>query len=1247
VTTPRPDPASLDLRTPLPPGLSVVEASAGTGKTFTLTALAVRALVVDGLGCEQLLVMTFTRAAAAELRARIRSGLREALDLLRVHASADGTVREGRGRTGDPRGDGSEHEQALPEWLDAIRRTGPDPAGPLLTASEAAVRAATAARALATLDRATIATLHGFCQASLAQLGLRGTGSDRRLNPDTDRLRRDIVRDRLLAELADDPDGLSYAGRDGLESPGQVETRIAELVRTALASSAVVLPAGRSDLPLADANARLVASIVDAMRRRLDAEGELSFDELVLRLHELLEDAHAGPVAARRLRARSRLVMIDEMQDTDVLQWSVIRRAFLDAPDVLGPMSDVVIVGDPKQSIYRFRGADIHAYLAAAREAGPRSHSLAVNWRSSAPLLGGLEVLLGGATFGDPSIAFRPVEARPAAAPRLDGVDAPIELRHLRIASGVELSTRGLPEADAAREVIRADLCARVVELLATGRITDPEAPVAQRDVEGRRALGPGDLAVLVRSNREAATIVEALVAVGVPAVQPKGGDVFGTEALRQWRVLLAALADPVDPDRVRALLLTWFTAAGIAAVDDEILLDALRERCLTWRDLLGTAGVLPLLAALRADPEVAGALAAAGERGITDLEHLAELTHVACGGRGVPAAVAMRTLEDLSLAHDLGDEDGDDPAVRRIDSDGRAVQVMTFHRAKGLEFPVVLLPDSFRQVTNKKPWSFRSGGRRVVDAASGQAWRPQPDPASPFTDEDGLTHATKASREARSKEEILGDEARLLYVALTRAQEHLVVWWAPTQGADSAKLSQLLLAPRDDDGLLGPSAAAPALKDITDESIASALTGLVRSADEHAASMAGVVGPLLRVSEVPVARVVVPHHRHDVAEEVELAVARLARPIAEHDVWRWSFTGLLRGTDPLRHPAAGDGHGSGFGDGPGGDGTDPDAGDADPSLPRGGSDEPEPVAFDDELVLPDGSVGDATTGPVAGDPLGDLVDLPGGTAFGVLVHEALEVVDLSAPDVTARLTQEVALRAARSTMPLDVERVARGLHAALITPLDPVAPGMRLHDVPPADRVHELTFDLPLGDTHTGIDIAALAGAVSDALAPDDPYRATFATLPQRIDRRRIGGWLTGVIDLALRLPDGRYLVADYKSNRLTDAADRPAYDVSAMRAAMLHGEYPLQAILYLVGLHRLLERRLPGYDPDIALGGAAFLFLRGMAGPDTPLRDGVRDGVCMWRPATATILAADDALRDGVLALHGGASGARRRRR
>ena len=410
-----------------------------------------------------------------------------------------------------------------------------------------------------------------------------------------------------------------------------------------------------------------------------------------------------------------------------------------------------------------------------------------------------------------------------------------------------------------------------------------------------------------------------------------------------------------------------------------------------------------------------------------------------------------------------------------------------------------------------------------------------------------------------------------------------------------------MLFGERDADGALLPDAAAPRAKDLDDVRAGALLADLAERS-----------GGTIAVTEVPATFDGAVHASRVVATGGETTVARLTRDVHEPDVWRWSFTGLLRPPPGAARSVAEDAA----------------------LVLRGGTDEP-----DAPETTPDAASDTAGVAPDAA-PQGALVDLAGGTAFGVLVHEALEVVDLAADEAELRaaLIRELGERAARAAIDVDLARLAGGLVAALSTPLDPILPGVTLRDFAARDRIPELVFELPVADTRTRVTLAALAGEVSGALAPDDPYREAFATLADRVERTRFAGWLTGVVDLALRTADGRYVVADHKTNRLSDAAGRPAYDAAAMHAAMLHGEYPLQALLYLVGMHRVLGARLAGYEPAHHLGGAAFLFLRGMTGPETPLRDGVRDGVCVWRPRIEAVLAADAVLRGAAPGGQGG---------
>jgi exodeoxyribonuclease V beta subunit len=283
------------------------------------------------------------------------------------------------------------------------------------------------------------------------------------------------------------------------------------------------------------------------------------------------------------------------------------------------------------------------------------------------------------------------------------------------------------------------------------------------------------------------------------------------------------------------------------------------------------------------------------------------------------------------------------------------------------------------------------------------------------------------------------------------------------------------------------------------------------------------------------------------------------------------------------------------------------------------------------------------------------MAGLPAGARLGTEVHAILELVDPAAPDAAGDLGAEL-LRAARAVAAAPVssgdrgsgmgpDELAAALLPALRTPLGPATGGRALGDIPAADRLAELDFELPLaggdGPRRRAATLTALAGLLRHHLPGDDP----LASYPDALDRlaaqgppRPLRGYLTGSIDALLRVPveDGshRYLVVDYKTNRLapeTEALTSWHYRPAALVTEMVAAHYPLQALLYSVATHRFLRWRVPGYAPEVHLGGALYLFLRGMCGPDTPAVDGVPSGVFAWRPPATLVTALSDLLDGG----------------
>jgi exodeoxyribonuclease V beta subunit len=378
---------AVDVQGDLPAGTTVLEASAGTGKTYTIAGLVTRYVAEGHVRLDQLLVVTFGRAATSELRTRVRERLllaREALaDPERARESADPVVRL--------LADG--HESAV------------------------VARRQNLVAALSGFDAATVATTHEFCQQVLHALG---TAAD--LDPGT--VLQEDLRD-LVTEDADDLYLRFYA------RPGAPEAHMDRAAAQSLAHAAVqdaealLAPADAVPDSPADVRVRFARAVRQEVVVRKRALRLLGFDDLLTRVRDALLHPVTGPTARARLQERYAVVLVDEFQDTDPVQWQVLESAFHGS-------RTLVVIGDPKQAIYAFRGADVRAYLAARAQADAEQ-TLDTNWRSDPELLEGMATLLRGAALGHPQIVVRPVKAgqpHPLLAPDPDA--SPVRVRVLQ-----------------------------------------------------------------------------------------------------------------------------------------------------------------------------------------------------------------------------------------------------------------------------------------------------------------------------------------------------------------------------------------------------------------------------------------------------------------------------------------------------------------------------------------------------------------------------------------------------------------------------------------------------------------------------------------------------------------------------------------------------------------------------------------------------------------------------------------------
>jgi len=1063
---------------PLPTGRVVLDASAGTGKTWVIAALVTRYVAELGVPIDRILVSTFTRSATSELRHRVRRRLVEA----------------GHAVEAALRGEAAPPDVLLAHLADADR-------------TELEARRRRIAMAVTSFDQAVISTIHGFAGGLLRLLGLLSTApSDLEATGDLGLMADQVISDLMVTEFSGDT--------TDLVSPGDLKRIAGAIIGN---PDAGIVPDPAASTGEAHVRARLAVTIRAEMARRSRQAGLMTYDDLLLFARDALIDPDVGNAARAAVRSVFDVALVDEFQDTDRTQWEIVSTIFGEDHGTL------VIIGDPKQAIYAFRGADVTAYLAAVDGAADRA-TLGTNWRSDGPLIEALESVLDGVGFGDDRITFQEVGAAPGHEEcGITGVPAPLQIR--MVSEQMDRGTRWI-YADNARDIVAADAAAAIVDLL-QGEVSIPD----DSGPGGRRPIEPSDIAVLCRKNAEIDLVERELIKRSVPVVKGRTGSVLLTEAAGYWLALLAAVESPSSPSHVKRALSTPFFDDLLRLKGVPTLVERVdRSTSMTTR-VLGSSG---------------------GERLLTDLLHIAEILH-ATTRTGTVRSLADWLDTEIALAGERPDEA--ETRLRRLETDEQAIQLLTIHTAKGLEFPIVMVP--FLWVARPSPsidvpvFHDPVTGRRMIDVGGR---------ASPtFKAHSDMHDAEQAS-----------EDFRLLYVAATRARHHLAIWWAPYTNSKKATLTKVLFGreqPGDRIDVTTPGVLLPHAE------MRARLAPILDRAD-------GTIDVLTIDADPPVSPWVPPQAEHPVLQRSEFggSIDRAWR--------RWSFTGLTRDRDE-------------------------EASDI------GGLKDDEPLSEREPIP--------------AGDPL-PLGTIPGGLRFGTMIHHVFEHTDFTATDLGGSIAPLVAEGARHHGLDIDIPVVTSGLMSAIDTPLGSQFDDVHLGDIDRVHRLDEMYFDLPIvNPSGDPVRLADIGAAMTAHLPAEDPLRP-YAERIGEIGPTGFHGFLTGAIDLTLALPDAdggrRWWVADYKTNRLPALSDLPTtsdYACPEIAGVMIRSDYVLQALLYQVALHRYLMFRLPGYDPHQDLGGAMYLFVRGMIGADTPVVEGDRTGVFVWGPHPDLVLAVD----------------------
>ncbi|MBA4396125.1 MAG: exodeoxyribonuclease V subunit beta [Syntrophus sp. (in: bacteria)] len=1184
------------LKSPLH-GAHLIEAGAGTGKTYAIAGLYVRLILERALPVKEILVVTFTLTATAELKDRIRRKLRDALNAFTGEGIQD-------------------------ELLQALVKARPDPAA----RREACERLQAALR---DFDEAAIFTIHGFCRRVLHEHAFEsGALFDTELVTDQRRLKEEIIDDfwrtrfyeampelvgyalsqgfgpALLSSSTKNialnpdvrvlPDGewasagtllkcidvfygavaelqlLWPASREDvhrkLQDPALraniynqktadrllkamdewlarkdillfdgFEKMTPEAIAKAVRQNAVspehpVFPLCRAILDKAAAlrceldqhllslKVDLIRMLRDELPARKQKQNVLFFDDLLLRLREALEK-EGGRELASTIRNQFKAALIDEFQDTDPIQYAILHAVFG------GEDHTLFLIGDPKQAIYSFRGADIFAYMQAARDI-KAGYTLDQNWRSEPGLIAAVNTLFSrtGKPFVYEEISFRPAKAAAIAERDILTIhgrqEAPLECWFLPAGTFRE---GGKPlSKEAARPLIADAVAAEISHLIRMGR--------EHIALIGQRPLAEGDMAVLVRTNREARLIQRSLQALRVASVLASEENVFDSHEALELYQMLQGIARPAYEGLVRGALATDMLGAGPDALeqwlDDD---DGWSVRLETFRhdhDLWETRGFMRMFRTMMAREGVRSRLLTFpdGDRRLTNLLHLAEILHQESVTRKLDSKRLLQWL-----AEQLNDEQREarDEHLLRLESDANAVKILTIHKSKGLEYPVVFCPFAWGSSRIARgPFSFHDETRnRELTLDLGSA--------------DINAHRPSAEREQ------LAENCRLLYVALTRAKHRCYFIWGHINKTGSSAPAYLFHAEKAD-------VQEDWQEDLVGD-LENRMAGMSdRDLQNDLARIAAQSGGTIRLQELqaPTGAPLAPRN--------ELLCPPACRKFqgSIDQTWKVASYSLLV------------------------------------SAPAALFELPDRDAVASGAVVSESPA--ASLPPLRQDWLSEskagrtIFNFPGGTRAGILLHDILEQFDFTecnADKIRCLVAEKLRIYGFDRQWEEALTGMLQNVAACPLT--EPAAARtdhtycLTLSQISRSARLNELEFYFPLQ--------LLSRERLMDFFDGDELNETGL----ERLNFNPVRGFMRGFIDLVFQ-HEGRFYLIDWKSNVL--GPDITDYAPASLRKAMEKHFYVLQSRLYAVALHQYLTLRLPDYQYDRHFGGIYYLFIRGM---------------------------------------------------
>ena len=1184
---------NFDLLTSPLEGTNLIEASAGTGKTYAIAGLFLRLILEKNLSINEILVVTFTVPATEELKDRIRIKLREAIEAFNGARIAD-------------------------SFLINLVRRHTDPNAALRSLEEA----------LRSFDQAAIFTIHGFCRRILHENAFEsGSLFDTELVTDQESLKREIVDDfwrthfytasslfvnyaittkfnpeNLLSLLAnrhaqpylkiipqvDIPD--TSAQEKGFQdifhktrsswqlSRAEVETiltddeglnrskyrkaKIPVWIRcmddvmstegnnpilfqnfTKFTSSEINgavkndhTPPSHPFFELCERlrekqeelgnifNQRLMGLKValfhyvhDELIKRKGEKNIQFFDDLLLKVYRALQETN-GEALAQAIGNKFRAALIDEFQDTDPIQYAIFKKVFG------SKQSTLFLIGDPKQAIYSFRGADIFTYMDAARDVESR-FTLGENWRSEPDLIAAINTIFTKADrpFVYKEIPFQSVA--PAAKKSSDSLiidnkkESPLHLWFLdtkKITKSDKAITKTL-----ARELISKAVAYEISRLMSLGR--------SNRALVGKKPLREGDIAVLVRTHYEAHTMQKALAALTIPSVLYTTENLFDSHEALEIERVMAGISEPNNDGLLKAALTTDMMGVKGEELDDLLHDEAGWERWLVkfrdYHELWGNHGFIQMFQYLLAEEKILTRLMPLpdGERRNTNVLHLAEVLHQTSIERSLCMAGLLKWLSEQ--------RDSSTPRLDehqlRLESDENAVKLVTIHKSKGLEYPVVFCPFGWagsKIKKNNNPFAFHDNLNHMSLTL---------DLGSPAMDE---------NRVCAEKEE-LAENLRLAYVALTRARSRCYFVWGRFRDAETSAPAYLFHQQGSWKGENVVHSAEERLKSLSDEDMRAELKVLMDKAKGT-----------IRISEMPI------DEGKKYSPLPDKKVVLTSRTFSGNIDRQWhisSFTSLVSGHE----------HGA-------------ELADHDTITPPAS---PESRRVDRSHTH---SQKDFEESTIDQEP-SSIFSFPRGTKAGTCLHDIFEHLGFMQKD-TSVIKKLVSNKLIEYGFDLIwQETLFDMIHRVLSVPLEPERSDFTLSHIRSQDRINELEFYFPLKSISPKKLHTIFAKYAGPELSKDFPEHI------ERLDFTPVRGFMRGFIDMVFQFK-GQFYLVDWKSNFLGSGLEY--YDQKGLTRAMKDEFYIIQCHIYTVALNQYLRLRLPGYTYETHFGGALYIFLRGV---------------------------------------------------